>query len=642
MFMTLLIKEWKDKAVIALFGLIMMAAFAAAFLALDGQDDFRELLAAGFLSLFFPAIGAILGAGAFESEFRDGAWAYLLSRPVRKETVWLAKLAALLSVLAGYWLIFLGLTAAVPGLGGMVAGYRIPGMLDSEVNLFPLVLFTSLFLFSVAFSLSLLSEKLLGLVLGSIFLGSLVQAALTYVAFKLEGRGLLSKAGLYPWLDAYKLALVLSCLAFLVASLLTFRRVDFSQPKRKAASLAKHSALFLIAAWFLAALWPTLRPGRPEELESRIEVVGANAYFATTRGFYRYDIARDSLKKVARWRSPYVETVIGGGKLLYTKWDPQEEGVSLRVMNLDGTEKRTLLGAGPGADPIEWRPWGFLLSPDGRKAAAITVSHDKDGRSRPEALLIVPTNGSGLNETLPLDPALRAQLRTTVWLRIAAWKARPDSLILQLYGRDVPSRLWTCDPATGAQRQLFEAARIGFHSVSPQDGSALITYRLDSAGPLAAARMDLTSGKTIELARFDVRTDLLFYSVYSNAPRSANGEDVAMLIMTQEGFLVPAYFCGKEGRTIVADGAPIEASSSEMPSILWAAGDTRLAVVLPKDRLVKILDRNLREVGRIRFPDAVHDMSGGQSTVRGLLLLSRQPEGVWRLDLDTEKWKRIW
>jgi hypothetical protein len=285
----------------------------------------------------------------------------------------------------------------------------------------PLVLFTSLFFFSVAFALSLLSEKLLGLVLGSIFLSSILQVAWTYVAFRAEARGLLSHGELYPWLDAYKLALVLSCLAFLAASLLTFRRVDFSQPKRKAASLAKYASLFLTVAWLLSILWPTLRPGRPEELESRIEVVGANAYFATTRGFYRYDIGRDSLKKIIRWnRRYYFSIAIKGGKVLYSGLDTQGQ-LNLFILNLDGEEQKMLLGPGTGDGRLDLNLWplSLALSPDGRRAAVIAMKRDEDGHSRPDAVWIIPTDGSGRNEPLKFDTTLQAQPKTPLWFRIA-------------------------------------------------------------------------------------------------------------------------------------------------------------------------------------------------------------------------------
>jgi ABC-type transport system involved in multi-copper enzyme maturation permease subunit len=640
MFTSLLIKEWKDKAVIALFGLIMMTAFTAAFVAVDGQDDLRELLAAGFPIIFFPAFGAILGAGAFESEFRDGAWAYLLSRPARKETVWLAKLAALLSVLAGYWLIFLGLTAAVPGLGGTVAGYRIPGMLDSEVNLFPLVLLTSLFLFSVAFSLSLLSEKLLGLVLGSIFLGSLVQAALTYVAFKLEGRGLLSKAGLYPWLDAYKLALVLSCLAFLAASLLTFRRADFSQPKRKAASLAKHSALFLIAAWGLAALWPTLRPGRPESFESEFEIIGDNVYFATTRGFYRYDSARDRLKKSARWRLSIGPMVIGGGKLLQTGWDRSDQA-HLQVMNLDGTARAAIMGPGSVNDTAYWEPWSLALSPDGRRAAVISLAEERGTRVlRRDSLWILPTDGSVAKKRFRLDPALQKRADFHSSLRLVAWPPRPDSIVLLLTRREGLSALWSCDLETGTQRPLFEAARFGSLSVSPDGCSVLTAYRAGETGPFVAAVIDLISGNATEVAGLDEPPNV--HSVFWDASWSAGSEDVAFLLRVRKGVYAPAVYFSNEGRTAVASGEAIEVSSSGMPSIAWAAGDTRLAVVLPKERALKILDRGFAEVGSFRIPDGVPDIFRVRSAGRTVLFQAFGPESVWGLDLETAKWKRIW
>jgi ABC-type transport system involved in multi-copper enzyme maturation permease subunit len=648
MFTILLVKEWKDKAVIVLFGLVMLAAFAAAFVVLEGETDLREIVATGFLTVFFPAIGAILGAGAFESEFRDGAWAYLLSRPVRKETVWLAKLAALLAVLAVFWLIFLGLTAAVPGLDRIVGGYTLPEFVGAAIHLLPLVLLTSLFFFSVAFSLSVLSEKLLGLVLGSIFLGAVVQTALTSIAVWAERTGLLSKGWLYPWLAPYKLALVLSCLAFLAASLVTFRRTDFSQPKRKAATLAVCSALFLIIAWGLAALWPALRPGRPEEFDSGLEIVGDNAYFATTRGFYRYDIERGSLKKVVRWTERYSQAAIGGGKLLYMKWDDQS-GYYLNVMNLDGKEDRTLLGPGTGDGRWDMNLWplSLALSPDGRRAAVTSMKRDEEGHSRPDAVWIVPTDGSGKIEPLRFDPALRAQMETTRWFRIVAWESEPDSLVLLFSDRDAPSRLWNIDLVTGAQRLLFEAARIGFRSATAPNGSIFVTYWPDTSwprptGPVVAAVIDSVSGKSTEVARVEETSDLLMYGALSSPSWSANGQDLALLIQERKGFFIPIRFSFKDGQAVVANGEPVEASSSGIPGISWASGDTRLVLALPRERSLKVLDRDLKEVKRIDFPTAVANMEDGRAIAKGVLLLSGNPQGVWRLDLDTGKWKRIW
>ncbi len=189
MFKTLLIKEWKDKAVLVAFGLAIMGLMLTAFLVSGGDKDLRELIPATFLIFFFPVFGAMLGAGAFESEFRDGAWTYLLSRPVRKGTIWSAKLVALLSILAGFWLAFIGLMAVVPGLGEVVSGFKLPEMLGSGLEFLPLILLSSLFFFSIAFSLSILTDKQLSLVFGTLFLGLVLEGALLFLALPGRGRG---------------------------------------------------------------------------------------------------------------------------------------------------------------------------------------------------------------------------------------------------------------------------------------------------------------------------------------------------------------------------------------------------------------------------------------------------------------------
>jgi hypothetical protein len=64
--------------------------------------------------------------------------------------------------------------------------------------------------------------------------------------------------------------------------------------------------------------------------------------------------------------------------------------------------------------------------------------------------------------------------------------------------------------------------------------------------------------------------------------------------------------------------------------------------VLPRERSLKILDRNLAEVGSIGFPEAVTNLFFGRPAGKAILYQADHPQSVWRLDLDTEKWKRIW
>ncbi len=53
MFKALLVKEWKEKASLAAFGLGLMIVFLAAFLVFGDSQDLRDLIPAGFLSSSF-------------------------------------------------------------------------------------------------------------------------------------------------------------------------------------------------------------------------------------------------------------------------------------------------------------------------------------------------------------------------------------------------------------------------------------------------------------------------------------------------------------------------------------------------------------------------------------------------------------
>jgi ABC-type transport system involved in multi-copper enzyme maturation permease subunit len=643
MFKTLLIKEWKDKAIVVLFGLAMMAVFLAAFIGFGDNRDLREFVPAGFLIVFFPFLGLMLGAGAFEAEFRDGAWAYLFSRPVRKETVWLAKLAALLSILAAFGLAFLGLMAAFPGLGRVIAGFKFPELLEAGLELFPLVLLSSLFYFSVAFALSILSEKQLGLVLGSLVLGVIVQGALSFIAYRAELRGWLSNSGRLPWLDAYKLALVLSSLAFLAASLITFRKADFSQPRRKAASLAKSAVLFLAAAWLLSGLWPALRPGPPETITSAVDIIGEAAYFATTKGFYRYDIAHDSLDKIARWRSQDAWTAVGGGKILYAAgWDA-EELPPLRAMDLDGSEKRTLLGPGSEAPPADWQTWNSVLSPDGRRAAVFAREGDEGIASldAPRSLWLVQTDGSGVKKLPPLDPALQDKGDRHVWLFIAGWSAPTDSLILMVRRSSAAGMaLWTYELATGAQRRLFEAERVSYPSVSPSGRSVFIMHGSDRSGPFEAAIIDVASGETTLVKKLEARNSYIYGSLTGFA-WSKSGDDVAFLVKKDKEIYSPAYYSRSESRLVEAGDLPPGEPFSARPSIDWIDGGSTLVLGLPRDRCLKILDRRLAEVKTVGVPADVPRSYYVRPAGETVFLQGFDPASVWRLDLKTETWKKI-
>jgi ABC-type transport system involved in multi-copper enzyme maturation permease subunit len=651
MFRTLLIKEWKEKAPIAVFGLGLMALFLVALLIIGGDRDLRELIPAAFLIIFFPFIGVMLGAGAFESEFRNGSWAYLLSRPVRKETIWLAKLTALLSIMAGFWLIFLGLMAVLPGLSEVVAGYKLPEIIEGGLRFFPLVLLSSVFYFSVAFSLSILSERQLSIAFGSFFVAFALQGLMSWFAFMVAGRGELFSAGWFPWAGAYKLAMILSGLAFLAASLLTFRKADFSQPNKKTWILAKFSAVFLAAAWLLAAAWPATRPGPKLELVSGIDVVGGQAFFSTTRGMYRYDMTRDKLDQIAKWRSEDPYYLIGGGKVLYSASPRELEEPPLRVMNTDGSGKRLLVGDDLGGLSAVDFLRSYILSPDGQ--TAVIVARGPQTRARQNlkrSLWSVRTDGTGQKQLLPLDPALDGQDGSVSWLMPIGWLKSSDKLLIQKHSQEMLTSLWTYDMVSGVQARLFESPYLRSISISPSFDLAIMVDKLERRGPFRLSTLNLTTAEMLTVAEMTEFGEAAVYSrvlLHEGFWNSA-GDRIAFLVQKARGIFSPGVYSLAEQRFTAARTFPAAEGSSQkepsylVPSIDWIKGDTNLVLGVPKERCVKILGRELTEEKTIAVPASVGNVYVICAANDIVLLQDFDNVAVWRLDLKTEKWKKIW
>jgi len=656
MFKTLLIKEWKDKALLVAFGLGIMGLMLASFLLFGNDQDLRELIPATFLIFFFPVIGAMLGAGAFESEFRDGAWTYLLSRPVRKETIWSAKLVALLLILAGFWLVFIGLMAVVPGLGDVIAGFNFPKIVGSGLSLFPLILLSSLFFFSIAFSFSILTDKQLSLVFGSLFLGFVLESVLFFFAFQAVGRAMLTHAGQFPTLGAFILSLVLSSLAFLAASLLTFLKTDFSQPNRKTRALAIWCLLFLAAAWALSAAWPVLRPGPKEELDGGIWVVGKEAFLSTNRGLYRYDAESDRFKKIIRLRSEYPHYVTGGGKVLYVLGYDRPEGPALWVANTDGSGKRLLVGGGgwhrrrqrgQGGTPVYIWFQSILLSPDGKTAALLyEEASDAAPREHKTSLASIGTDGTGLTKLSPPDPRTAGNGEEFSWGAPLAWLESPDGLLIVAYPpasprQARPTGLWRYDLASGAQAKLFESPRIAGFYPDPTGKSVLMVTRKNiSAGPVDVSLLDLATGTETPVTTIE-RSETPLWPTITSIVWSADGDKIAFLARQAGGLLRPAVYLLKERRLVLPDDVQVH-ELLLWASLDWTADGLKLVLADPAARSLQIMGPDLDWKTTMAVPASMSQRFRARPVGDAVLVSDPDNEAVWRLDLKTEKWKKVW
>jgi hypothetical protein len=473
-----------------------------------------------------------------------------------------------------------------------------------------------------------------------------VQALLSYFAFLADGRGLLSNVGRFLWLDAYNLALVLSSLAFLGASLITFRKSDFSQPRKKNLSIAKYAILFLALAWILAVAWPVFRPGPEEKFSSEIEVVGSEAFFSTTRGLYRYDVVRDDLKKVATWGpNSWSSFAIAGGQVLYNAagWNLQE-GPALRIMKTDGSGKRLLVGGGHDSFPDYQGFSNFLLSPDGKTAVFITDQIDETvpgSRSHKRSLVSIRTDGTGLKKLPPLDPALAGTGGEYIFIRANAWLESSNSLLLIRRPPRGPMSLWTYNLATGAQASLFETPRLGACQVSPGDDKVFIVNQPEVRGPVDVTLLDIASAEYASVMKIE-NPDGSIWSSVRRPVWDRRGDKVAFLVRQAGGVLTPAVYLLKERRVIMPNNCRVKEMFDSAPTLEWMSGDAKLVLVSPEDRSLKILDPGLAVERAVSLPASIGESFVAWPVDDVVVVQDFNKGSVWRLDLKTEKWKKIW
>jgi len=658
MYRALFFKEWKDKLSLWAFGagLLVFALLAAA--GWPGAKDHRDLVAGVILVLYFPAMGLLLGASAFEAEFRNDAWAYLLSRPVGKGGVWTVKYLALLSMLAALWLVFAGFMGTVPGLRAIVQGLRLPVAFRAEISFLPWSLLLSLLFFTAGFSLSFLSRK------GStvLFAALLAGLALAFVAY---GEATVVLGFLRDewfdeaqWLHAFRWGLAFMGAALAAASILTFVRADFSQPRKKAAAFAKHAVPLLVAAVLITAVWTALLPRAGQMSISLSRGAGGEAYIdAFPGGLYVYEPARDKVRRIApsgflNWLTGLSSSSFNAGKkILFSKIERGKSpygAVNLWIMDADGSDKRRLLGAGlPPADPrSRLSASSYVLSRDtGRIAFLDEEARDKPVKGRPP-LWSMNADGTGLVNH-PLDSAV-FENRKEYRLFLLPWTAAGDGILLCQWSSDSakPSKMWLADLKSGKFRILLESFGLGWAIAPSPDGRwlAVAMKTMEGSVPhLAVAIIDLN---TLEIRRIDVPGERNISRPRWNPDSGRLAFFVRRESPKGSGAYVLTVVSVPDGKILSAKEMTAVESTGDLYGLDWLRDGNRLVFSDPRgDRCLKILASDLGEEKRIPFPVTP---SGAQTPFAimtsgdTVLAVDTNANRLWRLDLRTERWKKIY
>jgi hypothetical protein len=323
------------------------------------------------------------------------------------------------------------------------------------------------------------------------------------------------------------------------------------------------------------------------------------------------------------------------------------EKLSLWIMNADGSEKKQLLGAGLAPeDPRSLlSPYSSLLSSDAKRI----VFFDEDILSKspgtPSPLWSLNTDGTGLRNH-PVDPAMVGNSKDYM-LQLAAWTGSMDAVLIHQMARrsGIPSRLWLTNLNDGTSKVLLEFAPVGWHVfLSPGSDCLAIPLRILDGGKsrLGVALVDL---KTLEIRTIEVDGNRSI----ERLTWSPNGNKLAFLAREETSRGTGAYVLMvvsvPDRRLLASKEMTADEKIGMFYSLGWLKDGVRLILGDPRgDGCLKILGSDLVEEKRIAFPASVKkpfELFG--LTVAGdkALVVDGTTNRLWRLDLRTDSWKRI-
>jgi len=629
----MIIKEWKEKSGLFLFALAGLVLFFVAFSVYSKDKDVLEILASTLLFIFLPIFSLLLGASGFSSEFQDGAWAYLFSRPVQKWRVWLAKYVSLFTILLVVIFLFTLLTKLHPALKPAPDTFNFP-LVDEYMSFGILAFVLPLLLFTTAFSLSILSEKVHVVAFLAGLAWIVLQVAVTRAISPLLAREMVPSA-----FSLISLTSLLVPLSLALASLMTVGRTDFSQSKRRAWIYTKFAALFVLASICLIVLF-ALGTGRlrRERYVYNLEVCNNAFYFATERGFYKFDLAEEQTEKLARHPSMWGQMSMGGDKVAFVTYHYSGKWrgfADLRIMNTNGEEESSLVGTENQQSPLYG---GFFypirVSPKGDRVAFIARYVPK---STTQELWVINSDGSGLK-------GYDLGIVDADFYRLISFGESERSLFLLCTGKIKPgsryqragARLLRVNLDSGQVETLADQIR------KPYVASLAPEATTPEAGLIAYIQYDEGMSREI-LIVLNLET-LGKHQIYPEDSVvgfcwNKSGDKLAFLTANSK----LGVFSTVEDKIVQIK--ELTGYDLRWPSqVLDWTSDGRLMLrkLEQAERLISLLDANLIEQKTIRLPFPSHYPPQIWTAGKYVIIENTENHQLWVLDLTTEKWIQIY
>jgi hypothetical protein len=655
MFTTLYFREWKEKALIFFFELGILAVLFAAQFILREKKDIREWLIYAVLLLFYPFAALVLGAAGFEAEYRQGAWAYLFSRPVGKATVWLAKFAALLSMLVALWLVFVVLWIAVPGLRELVGGTRV--LLGFRVaSEFPWwSILASAFLLVVAFSLSLLHERQFNILFLALLVGFFVPAAAWAVMNAWPG-------GFMAWLEperilpTFLVCQVLVALAFGAASILALVRSDFSQPRKLTLGFLRWFAAFLVLALAGTAVSPGLMPVKGDRYLYLFTSTAGEPYYVTERGVFRYSATKHRIQWMAKGKGiDYWAATASDGRIAYLDFDIRSKNDIVRelwVVNADGSGRKKVFGRGTRETELTqmYEIRDLLISPEGARVAILSRSaNDQPRGKRLPPLWIATTDGTRL-ESLPDDPALFESPAGRFYFHLVAWARDGNAILVAKVrygqaGRQADCSLWIFDLGSGTAKLVLDNAVPASWGapVLDQGGRLTIKCLKSPEAPWRLALLDLKTLAITEVVKGGPEDRGLVISQISGDPA---GSRIAYICRQKQAggpdaYILVVYSLAQQ-KVLAERRMTTSESAAQVYCPSWTADNGKIVVLDREADGLKIFGPDLKEIEQIAFPLRLSTPVSLWVAGNHALVEDNNSNSLWRCDLVKKTWKRLY
>jgi WD40 repeat protein len=633
MYIKLFLKELRERASLVVFPFLIMLIFVLIILTHPGQrKEVVEYLYGMMFLIFLPLTSLLLGASAFQPEFKDDAWAYLFSRPVARWKIWAVKFFSLsaiqFAILAFFFLVDSVLLKRIEISLSTYNLSRLETLESDSVFLFTLVVCISAF--GLSFCLSFLHEKQYVVLIASILTGVLVFWGLSvYFTF------IFGEFYLWVWDYDYKpmLFYLLAPVSLMLASILTFMKSDFSQAKKRIWSFSKFALLFLVISLGLeTARFFTY------SYES-ITFLGAHkgdAYFATDRGIFRYFLNRDKLERIEKlkvgfhsWNS-LTFISIGDEKLYYYKYFARI--TELWALNTDGSQEKVLLErSNTKESPLyNLRPHAFVISQDGKRIAFAAEDLGERSPKRKTNISFMNLDGTGLIKK-PFD------IPSGFYVENLLWQEDKNSMILVVSNF---AKAWIAkfDIEKGDVQGLTDSLRIGYFRneirISPHQDRIAFCSQRETGGLKNLTILDVRTLEKKEIYAADSIEEFKW---------SSDGDKIAFLVRGSE-LWVHSLGENKSKKIKVFEHAE---SHSVSPDFDFIFDGQKLAVVdkIGRKHYLKILTADGRDEAVMKIPFRIkYGVNSPDIYGLGNIVLVRniEKEDLWRANLDTMNWRRIY